>query len=134
MSRWAVLALLPAIIRAQNASAELRANAFLLGGNIMMQKTESATDPKQKDEFRAQAIDFFTKIAQFYSGVPIAASEGLWKGGQLLEAQAADAKDDKFKSQQLSRARESYKQLVKDYPESAQASQAKARLAAIGEQ
>ena len=127
------LALLPAIIRAQNASAELRANAFLLGGNIMMKKMDGATDAKQKDEFRAQAIDFFTKIAQFYSGVPIAASEGLWKGGQLLEAQAADAKDEKFKSQQLSRARESYKQLVKDYGGSAQAPLAKERLTALGE-
>lgn len=127
------LGLLPAIIRAQNASADLRANAFLLGGNIMMKKMDGTTDAKEKDEFRAQAIDFFTKIAQFYSGVPIAASEGLWKGGQLLEAQAADAKDEKFKTQQLGRAREAYKQLVKDYPDSSQAPEAKARLAALGE-
>lgn len=126
------LQLLPAIIRAQNASAELRANSFLLGGNIMKKKMEDATDPKQKEEFRGQAIDFYTKIAQFYSGVPIAAAEGLLQGGQLLEEQAGVSTDPKFKTQQLNRAKEAYKQLVKDYPDSAQAPKAKERLSALG--
>jgi len=126
------LALLPAIIRAQNASAELRAGSFLLGGNIMRKKMEDATDPKQKEEFRGQAIDFYTKIAQFYSGVPLAAAEGLWQGGQLLEEQAGASADPKFKTQQLNRAKESYKQLVKDYPDSQYAAKAKERLTALG--
>lgn len=128
------LQLLPAIIRAQNASAELRAKAFLLGGNIMKQKSEAAADAKQKEEFRAQAIDFFIKIAQFYAGVPLAASEGLWQGAQLLEEQANAATDPKFKEQQLNRAKESYKQLVKDYPDSVFAPKAKERLTALGAQ
>jgi len=129
------LALLPAIIRAPNANAELRANSFLLGGNIMKKKMEDATDPKQakqKTEFREQAIDFYTKIAQFYSGVPIAASEGLWQGGQLLEQQANDSADPKFKAKQLDRAKGVYKQLAKDYPESPYSPKAKERLAALG--
>ena len=126
------LALLPAIIRAQNASAELRAGSFLLGGNIMKKKMDDATDPKQKEEFRGQAIDFYTKIAQFYSGVPLAAAEGLWQGGQLLEEQAGASADPKFKTQQLNRAKESYKQLVKDYPDSQFAAKAKERLTALG--
>jgi len=126
------LQLLPGVIRAQNASAELRAKAFLLGGAIMKQKSDAATDPKQKEEFRGQAIDFYTKIAQFYAGVPLAASEGLWQGGQLLEEQANASTDPKFKAQQLNRARECYKQIVKDYPDSKYVSQASARLTAMG--
>jgi len=127
------LQLLPAIIRAQNASAELRANSFLLGGNIMKKKMEDSVDPKQKDEARAQAIDFYTKIAQFYAGVPLAASEGLFQGAMLLEEQSTASTDPKFKAQQLGRAREAYKQLLKDYPDSLQAPKAKERLAAIGD-
>ncbi len=126
------LQLLPGVIRAQNASAELRANAFLLGGSIMKQKSDAATDPKQKEESRGQAIDFYTKIAQFYAGVPLAASEGLWQGGRLLEEQANASTDPKFKAQQLNRARECYKQLVKDYPSSKYVSEANARITALG--
>jgi tetratricopeptide (TPR) repeat protein len=128
------LQLLPGVIRAQNASAELRAKAFLLGGFIMKQKSDAATDPKQKEESRGQAIDFFTKIAQFYAGVPLAAAEGLWQGGQLLEAQSAASADPKFKAQQLNRAKECYKQLVKDYPDSGNAPKANERIAALGAQ
>ena len=126
------LQLLPAIIRAVNASAELRANSFLLGGNIMKKKMEDATDPKQKTEFREQAIDFYTKIAQFYSGVPIPASEGLWQGAVLLEEQAGASTDPKFKAKQLDRAKGAYKQLVKDYPESPYVPKATERLSALG--
>ncbi|MFZ4776089.1 MAG: tetratricopeptide repeat protein [Terrimicrobiaceae bacterium] len=128
------LLLLPGVIRAQNASADLRAKAFLLGGFIMKQKTEEATDAKKKEEARGQAIDFFTKIAQFYAGVPIAASEGLWQGGQLLEEQAGSSTDPKFKVQQTTRAKECYKQLVKDYPDSAYTAKAQERLTALGVQ
>ncbi len=126
------LQLLPAIIRAQNGSAELRANAFLLAGAIMKQKSDASTDPKQKSEFRGQAIDFFAKIAQLYSGVPLAATEGLWQASQLLEEQAGTSTDEKFKAQQLERAKAFYKQLVKDFPDSPYAAKAKERLKALG--
>ena len=126
------LQLLPAIIRAQNGSAELRANAFLLAGAIMKQKSDASTDPKQKSEFRGQAIDFFAKIAQLYSGVPLAATEGLWQASQLLEEQAGASTDEKFKAQQLERAKAFYKQLVKDFPDSPYAAKAKERLKALG--
>ncbi|MFA7343717.1 MAG: tetratricopeptide repeat protein [Terrimicrobiaceae bacterium] len=126
------LQLLPAIIRAQNASADLRAKAFLLGGFIMKQKSEAATDPKQKGEFRGQAIDFFAKIAQLFTGVPLAATEGLWQAGQLLEEQSNASADPKFKAQQLDRAKAFYKQLAKDFPDSPYAPKAKERLAALG--
>jgi len=126
------LQLLPAIIRAQNASADLRAKAFLLGGFIMKQKSDAATDPKQKSEFRGQAIDFFLKIAQFYAGVPQAAAEGLWQGAQLLEEQAAASSDAKFKAQQLDRAKGCYSQIVKDYPDNPYVPKAKERLKALG--
>jgi len=128
------LKLLPAIIRAQNGSAELRANAFLLAGFIMKQKSGVEADAKQKSEFRGQAIDFFTKIAQLYAGVPLAATEGLWQGSQLLEEQAAASTDEKFKAQQLDRAKTWYQQLVKDYPDSPYTPKAKERLKALGVQ
>jgi tetratricopeptide (TPR) repeat protein len=132
------LQLLPAIIRAQNGSADLRANAFLLAGSIMKQKSDAATDPKQKAEFRGQAIDFYAKIAQLFSGVPVAATEGLWQASQLLEQQAnaitdtKDPKDAKFKAQQLDRAKAFYQQLVKDFPDSPYVPKAKERLTALG--
>ena len=126
------LKLLPAIIRAQNGSAELRAKAFLLAGFIMKQKSAAEADPKQKSEFRGQAIDFFTKIAQLYAGVPIPATEGLWQGSQLLEEQASSSTDEKFKTQQLDRAKTWYQQLVKDYPDSPYTPKAKERLKALG--
>ena len=127
--------LLGAIIRAQNGSAELRANAFLLDGSIMKQKSDASTDPKQKADFRGKAIDFYAKIAQLFSGVPLAATEGLWQASQLLEEQAnasTDPKDAKFKAQQLERAKAFYKQLAKDFPDSPYAPKAKERLAALG--
>jgi len=129
------LQLLPAIIRAQNGSADLRANAFLLAGSIMKQKSDAATDPKKKVEFRGQAIDFYAKIAQLFSGVPLAATEGLWQSSQLLEEQAnasSDPKEAKFKAQQLDRAKTFYQQLVKDFPDSPYVPKAKERLTALG--
>ena len=129
------LQLLGAIMRAQNGSAELRANAFLLRGSIMQQKSAAETDPKQKAEFRGQAIDNYAKIAQLFSGVPLPAAEGLWQASQLLEEQvnaSSDPKDAKFKAQQLERAKAFYKQLVKDFPDSPYAPKAKERLTALG--
>ena len=126
------LQLLPAIIRAPKATAELRANSLLLGGFIMKEKMKAATDAKEKTDFRGAAIDYFTKIAQFYSGVPAAAATGLWEGGQLLEDQAAASTDPKFKAQQLTRAKAIFSQLAKDFSDSEFAPKARARLAAPG--
>ncbi len=126
------LALLTGLIRAQTATAELRADGMLLGGDLMVDKMNAAADPKEKDEFLAAAIDYYIKIAQFYAGVPVAAAQGLWKGAQLLEQQSAAAADPKFKAQQLGRAKAAYQQLLKDYPNSEFASKAQERLAALG--
>ena len=126
------LKLLPGIIRAPSATAELRAKSMLLGGFIMKDKMNKATDPKQKADFQGAAIDYFIKIAQFYSEVSSAAATGLWEGGQLLEAQAAASSDPKFKAQQLARAKSIFAQLVKDFPNSEFVSRARERLAALG--
>ena len=126
------LQLLPTIIRANTATADLRANSMLLGGFIMVDKMNVATDPKDKENFLGAAIDYFGKIAQFYSGVPMAAQRGLWEAGQLLEKQAEGSADAKFKKQQLTRARLMFKQLVTDFPTSEYSPKAEARLTALG--
>ena len=123
--------LLGTIIRAQNATAELRANSFLLYGYIMKDKSDKESDPKKKEEARASAVDFFMKIPQFYSGVPAAAVPGLWEGAQLMEQQAADSADPSFKAQQLGRAKASYDTIVKDFPNDTIAPKAKARAQAL---
>ena len=123
--------LLGAIIRAPNATAELRASSFLLYGHIMKDKAAAEADPVKKTETRASAIDFFMKIPQFYSGVPEAAAEGLWEGGQLLEQQANSSEDPAFKKQQLARARASYEQLAQEFSNDKFAPQAQQRLQAL---
>jgi hypothetical protein len=73
--------LLTGLIRAPTATAELRASGMLLGGSIMAEKAKAATDQQQKDEYLGAAIDYFIKIAQFYSGVPTVAAEVFgWAG------------------------------------------------------
>jgi TolA-binding protein len=124
--------LLGGLIRASTATPELRARAMLLGGSIMAEKAKLATDQQQKDEYLGAAVDYFIKIAQFYGGVPAAAAEGLWMGGQLLERQASVSNDAKFKAQQLAKAKASYQQLLKDYPNSEFVSKAQERLTALG--
>ncbi|HEY5812693.1 MAG TPA: tetratricopeptide repeat protein, partial [Terrimicrobiaceae bacterium] len=128
------IALLSSLIRAPTATAELRANAMLLGGTIMAEKAKTTADQKQKDEFSGAAIDYFIKIAQFYAGVPTAAAQGLWLGAQLLELQANGSKDSKFREQQLAKARTCYQQLLKEFPNSEFASKAQQRLSALGGQ
>lgn len=123
--------LLGAIIRAPNATAELRANSFLLYGHIMKEKAAAEADPAKKKENRENAIDFFLKIPQFYSGVPVAAAEGLWEGAQLLEQQAAESQDAAFKNQQLARARSAYEQIVKEFSNDKFAPQAQQRLQSL---
>ncbi len=125
-------ALLAVIIRAPTATADLRAKSMLLFGDIMLEKSRAATDPKQKDQFLASAIDNFIKIAQFYAGVPQVAAQGLWKGSQLIEEQIAASTDSKFKAQQTNRARDSYKRLITDFPNSEFAPKAAERLKALG--
>jgi TolA-binding protein len=65
------------VVKNASASSALRANAMLLLGNIH----------EEAGRFDA-AIDNYIKIGTFYSGVPEAAAEGLWRGAQLLERQA----------------------------------------------
>jgi TolA-binding protein len=126
------ITLLGTIIRAPNATADLRANSMLLFGNIMVDKMNATNDPDQRNNFRDSAIDNFIKIAQFYGGVPSAAARGLWEGAQLIEKQAEASTDANFKNQQLSRAKAFYEQLAADYPNSEFAPQARERANAIG--
>ena len=64
------------VMKAQKASAELRAKSMLLLGKIY----------EGNRRFEA-AIDNYIKIAVYYSGVPNVAAEGLWRGAQLQERQ-----------------------------------------------
>ena len=111
--------LLVQIIRAPTATAELRANSMLLGGDIQIEKNNLES-----------AIDYYIKIATFYEGVPAAAAEGLWKGGQLLEKQAIGLTETSkpTKAAQMAKAIKAYKDLVQKYPSSPFTEQAKARL------
>jgi TolA-binding protein len=125
----------PKVLEADYGIAQsLRANSFLLYGHIMKDKMAAETDPKKKSENCGAAIDFFMKIPQFYSGVPIAAAEGLWEGGQLLELQASTLTEESKpkKSEQIIRAKACYAQLEKDFPSDKHAEQAKQRLQALG--
>lgn len=129
--------LLTAIIRAPTASAELRANSMLLGGEIMAKKFAASTTQKDKDDYLGAAIDYYLKISTFYASVPSASAEGLWKGAQLLEQQATvsapSTKDPaKFTATQLAKAKGFYQQLIKDYPNSEYVSKAQERLNALG--
>lgn len=128
--------MLGAIIRAPNATAELRANSFLLYGDIMKEKYERESDPKTKADNLGSAIDYYLKIPQFYSGVPAAAAKGLWQGGQLLEVQIQTLTEETQpkKSEQLAKARLAYEQLAKDYPNDPLAAEAANRLQALGSQ
>ncbi|MEA3187136.1 MAG: hypothetical protein QOD99_966 [Chthoniobacter sp.] len=120
------MVLLVQIIRAPAATAELRANSMLLGGQIQ----------EQKNAVEA-AIDYYLKIATFYESVAPASAEGLWRGGQLLEAQAsilpisAAEKNKPTKPGQLAKAVKAYKDLADKYPNSEFAPKARERLAQL---
>jgi outer membrane protein assembly factor BamD (BamD/ComL family) len=111
------------IVGSHTATASVRAHAFLLIGDI---QTAKGNVPA--------AIDAYLKTAVFYSGVPDAASEGLWRGGQMLERQAASLSEDSSpkRSVQINRAVNAYKGLVEKYPASPFVSQAEDRLRALG--
>jgi len=115
--------LLARIVANRNAPASLRAHAFLLVGDI--QAAKGNVDA---------AIDSYLKTAAFYGGVADAAAEGLWKGAQMLEEQAAtltEATTPK-KSDQIGKAVAAYKELVSDYSDSKYSQQAPGRLTALG--
>jgi len=118
------IALLIPIMRAQSASAtnELRANAMLLGGRIQ----------EDKKDIEA-AIDYYIKVASYYESVAPAASEGLWRGGQLLELQAAKLTDTGTvtKSGQLAKAVKAYNDIITKYPTSRYVDEARQRLAVL---
>jgi TolA-binding protein len=65
------------VIKAQKASAELRAKSMLLMADIYKAQGDIPN-----------AIDNYIKISRFYIGVPKIAAEGLWRGAQLLEDQS----------------------------------------------
>ena len=119
------VALLTQIIRAQNASSQLRADSMLLGGHIQKDKGE-----------REAAIDYFIKISAFYDGVPEAASTGLWEGAQLLDQQVNDLQGsdpEKAKKQRAQLVR-ALQELVQKFPDSRFAPQAREKLGALGVQ
>ncbi len=66
------------VIKAQKATAELRARSMLLLGKI-----------HEANARYAEAIDNYVKISVYYSAIKPIAAEGLWLGGQLLERQAS---------------------------------------------
>ncbi len=116
------LTILTQIVRDTNATAELRAKSMLLMGDVYADQGELES-----------AIDSYIKIAQFYSGVPKEAAQGLWRGGQLLEEQATSLTDPTAKKRAVDNARRAYQDLVTQFPNSEHAAEAKTRLAALGQ-
>jgi TolA-binding protein len=115
--------LLVGIVGSRTASASLRAHAFLLVGQIQEGKGNITA-----------AIDSYLKTAAYYGGVADAAAEGLWRGGQMLEKQAADLTEQSTpkKSEQIGKAVSAYKDIGTKYPDSPFVQQAEDRLKALG--
>ena len=114
--------LLIPILQSESAPVEIRAHAMLLGGTIQEEKGNQDA-----------AIDYYIKIASLNGEMPMLASEGLWKAGQLLERQSTSLPETgKTKKTELSgRAIKNYKDLIEKYPTSPFANKAKERLAAL---
>ena len=118
--------LLVAIIRAPTGSAELHANAMLLLAKILEAKGDLPS-----------AIDNYIKISVYYESVGSIAAEGLWKGAQLLEKQAATLPDkpvkpkDPTKPGQMAKAVRYYQELSTKFPTSPHGAEAKARFEAL---
>ena len=106
------------VARAPSAPLFAKARALFLNGVVQEARGEVG------------ALDSYLKVAAFYATAPDA-PEGLWKGGQLLEKQAATLTDPNTKATQIARARKAYDDLVKRYPNAAWVTQAKDRLAAL---
>jgi TolA-binding protein len=115
--------LLVGIVGSRNAPSSVRAHAFLLIGQI--QEAKGNIDA---------AIDSYLKTAAFYEGVEDAASEGLWRGGQMLEKQAETLNEQSVpkKSEQIAKAISAYKDIVTKYPASPFVAKAQERLNALG--
>ena len=116
--------LLSVVVRAPTAAFTVRARGLFLVGEVQAKKGSF------------EAVDAYLKAAAFYPATP-EAPEGLWKGGQMLEQQAATLGDSPArpgaptKASQLARARKAYEQLVAKYPDSPWTAQAKARVMAL---
>ncbi len=106
------------VTRAAAAPLTAKARALFLNGVVQEARGEVG------------ALDSYLKLAAFYATAPDA-PEGLWKGGQLLEKQAAALLDPNVKATQTARARRAYDDLVKRYPNAPWVAQAKDRLAAL---
>ncbi len=115
--------LLTSIVQNRTAPASLRARAFLLIGDIN----------SQPRGISSTSIDSYLKTAAFYSGVEDAAPEALWKGGQMLEKQAAMLTEQSTpkKSDQIQKPVNAYKEIVTKYPDSQFVQQAQERLNAL---
>ncbi len=116
--------LLIPIVSSRSAPTSLRADAFLLIGQIQEGKGNITA-----------AIDSYLKTAAYYGSVSDAASEGLWRGGQMLEKQAAGLTEQSNpkKSEQLAKAVNAYKEIGVQYPDSPYYQQSIDRLKALGQ-
>jgi len=116
--------LLSGIVLSRNATAALRAHAFLLIADIQAAKGNITG-----------AIDSYLKTALEFGGVPDAAAEGLWRGGQMLEKQADTLTEDSTpkRSVQIGKAKAAYKELETKYPDSQFVPQAQDRLKELGD-
>ena len=118
------MALLAEVARSSTSPVEARARALFLNGEVQAARGDDG------------AIDAYLKVAAFYPSSPDA-PEGLWKGGQMLEKQAAKLGDTPAKpggptkATQLARARKAYEDLTARYADSKWSAEAKARLAAL---
>jgi TolA-binding protein len=115
--------LLVAIVGSRSAPTTLRAHAFLLIGQIQEDKGNIPA-----------AIDSYLKTAAYYGSVADAAAEGLWRGGQALEKQAATLTEQSTpkKSEQIAKAVSAYRDIGTKYPDSPFYQQAQDRLKALG--
>jgi len=115
--------LLVPIVSSRTATAALRARAFLLIGDIQAAKGNTAA-----------AIDSYMKTAVFFSGVPDSAAQGLWRGAQELEKQAAALTEQSTpkKSEQNAKAVAALKNIISKYPDSTLVPQAQEMLRTLG--
>jgi TolA-binding protein len=118
------LKLLVPIVSSRSAPTSLRATSFLLIGQI--QEAKGNIDA---------AIDSYLKTAAYYSSVADAAAEGLWRGGQMLEKQAAGLTEQSApkKSDQMAKAVNAYKEIGEKYPDSPFFQKSIDRLKALGQ-